>query len=194
MDRPTALPTPQQAPLDANAWVEAAFDELAEGGIDAVRVDPLAKKLGVTRGSFYWHFKDRAALYEAMLRRWRSRATYQVFNRFERDKRNVDSPATRLAWLLMLPRSSPRAMHAAAVELAIRLWARRDEAAAQAVATIDRARLRYCERVLRDAGIPQKDACARAYLFYAALNARAFVDADGRYALPEDFVEKLLTP
>ena len=49
--------------LDSAAWVEAAFDALAEGGIEAVRIDPLAKQLGVTRGSFYWHFTDRAALF-----------------------------------------------------------------------------------------------------------------------------------
>ena len=63
--------------------MDAAFDALANGGIDAVRVDPLAKKLGVTRGSFYWHFKDRAALHTAMLKDWRKRATYQLGSRIE---------------------------------------------------------------------------------------------------------------
>jgi len=54
--------------LDAAAWIAAAFDALADGGIDAVRVEPLAKALGITKGSFYWHFADRRALLDAMLR------------------------------------------------------------------------------------------------------------------------------
>src|SRR5689334_10739231 len=56
--------------LDAEAWVTAAFDALAEGGIDAVRVEPLAKALAITKGSFYWHFADRRALIDAMLTTW----------------------------------------------------------------------------------------------------------------------------
>ena len=58
------------ARLDAAAWIAAAFDALAEGGIDAVRVEPLAKALGITKGSFYWHFADRRALLDAMLDAW----------------------------------------------------------------------------------------------------------------------------
>src|ERR1043165_7845340 len=62
----------QQKParLDADAWVAAAFDALAQGGVDAVRVEPLAKALGITKGSFYWHFTDRRALLDAMLGSW----------------------------------------------------------------------------------------------------------------------------
>ena len=56
--------------LDAAAWIAAAFDALADGGIDAVRVEPLAKALGITKGSFYWHFADRRALLDAMLDAW----------------------------------------------------------------------------------------------------------------------------
>src|SRR5438552_6826315 len=58
------------ARLDAEAWIAAAFDALAAGGIDAVRVEPLAKALDITKGSFYWHFADRRALHDAMLAAW----------------------------------------------------------------------------------------------------------------------------
>ena len=58
------------AALDAGAWTDAALEALAGGGIAAVRVEPLAKTLGVTKGSFYWHFADRRALLDAMLARW----------------------------------------------------------------------------------------------------------------------------
>src|SRR5690348_17007444 len=56
--------------LDAEAWIAAAFDALADGGVDAVRVEPLAKALAITKGSFYWHFADRRALIDAMLAAW----------------------------------------------------------------------------------------------------------------------------
>jgi AcrR family transcriptional regulator len=181
MDKPVSAASAQQVPLDASAWIEAAFDALAEGGIDAVRVDPLAKRLGVTRGSFYWHFKDRDALHQAMLRAWRERASYMVFARVERTS---ESALARLERLLALPYSSPRSARAAAIELAIRLWARRDKDAAKAVRHIDRTRLDYFEKLLREHGV--EDARGRAYLFYAALMAEAFI-SDQR----EDFVGNL---
>src|SRR5829696_2020362 len=61
--------------LKAEDWVEAARAVMAEGGIEAVAVEPLARQLGVTKGSFYWHFKDRRALLEATLERWEEEST-----------------------------------------------------------------------------------------------------------------------
>src|SRR6185503_7754202 len=63
-------PKDKTARLDADAWIAAAFDALAKGGIDAVRVEALAKALDITKGSFYWHFADRRALLDAMLEAW----------------------------------------------------------------------------------------------------------------------------
>src|SRR5215217_5141721 len=61
--------------LKAEVWVGAARAAMAEGGIDAVAVEPLARRLGVTKGSFYWHFKDRRALLEATLEGWEEEST-----------------------------------------------------------------------------------------------------------------------
>jgi AcrR family transcriptional regulator len=161
--------------LDAPAWVEAAFDALAEGGIDAVRIDPLAKRLGVTRGSFYWHFKDRAALHKAMLKQWRKVATYQVGDRIEREATDAGE---RLRRNLALPYSGPKAKRAAAIEMAIRFWARRDEEAAHAVQRIDHQRLLYYAKLFVERGHTPDDARRRAYLFYAALMAEAIITTD----------------
>src|ERR1051325_671237 len=70
MKRGSRAKQEKPARLDAEAWVTSAFDALAEGGVDAVRVEPLAKALGITKGSFYWHFADRRALLDAMLSTW----------------------------------------------------------------------------------------------------------------------------
>ena len=64
------LATQRSSRLDASAWIEAALEALADGGVEAVRVEPLAKALDVTKGSFYWHFADRRALIDAMLTSW----------------------------------------------------------------------------------------------------------------------------
>src|SRR3954449_5662571 len=70
MARASQVKQEKPARLDAEAWIAAAFDALAEGGVDAVRVEPLAKALGITKGSFYWHFADRRTLLDAMLNTW----------------------------------------------------------------------------------------------------------------------------
>jgi AcrR family transcriptional regulator len=108
---------PQNSQLDAAAWVEAALDALAEGGVDAVRVDPLAKRLGVTRGSFYWHFKDRAALHQGHAQAMAKRGHLPSRGPIERA---APDAGERLRRTLALPASGPRATRAAAIEMAIR--------------------------------------------------------------------------
>jgi AcrR family transcriptional regulator len=175
--------------LDAEAWISAALEALAEGGIDAVRVDPLAKRLGVTRGSFYWHFKDRAALRQAMLKHWRKAATYRVGGRIEKE---APAPAERLGKTLALPRSGPRAKHAAAIEFAIRLWALRDEEAANVVRLIDHQRLDYYARLFAELGHAPKEARRRAYLFYAALMAQAIIVTDDETDVSEELAAMVI--
>ena len=66
---------PLRSQLTPESWIDAATDVLVDQGIDHVRVDVLATRLGVTRGSFYWHFKDREELLRSVLKAWRERAT-----------------------------------------------------------------------------------------------------------------------
>ena len=150
--------------LDANAWADAALAELAAHGIDRVRVEVLATRLGVTKGSFYWHFKDRDALLAAMLERWRRRATLSLIERLDRAGA---PPVERLRELLRLPLRGDRAALAAEIELAIRLWGRGDPRAREALAEVDELRLRYIEQLLAQAGVSAKEARARAILAYS---------------------------
>ena len=113
----------------AATWIKAGFAELAKTGVEGVRVEVLAKNLGVTKGGFYRRFKDRAALLTGMLAEW---------------------SAGRIA----------------AIELAIRQWARTDEAAAEAVASVDAARLKNVAQLYRATGLEAEDADAKAFLFY----------------------------
>src|SRR5215469_12958019 len=81
--RKPKVPAATSSRLDGGAWITAALDVLASKGIEGVRVEILAKHLKITKGSFYWHFKDRRALLDAMLNEWRRRATFAIIDRLE---------------------------------------------------------------------------------------------------------------
>ena len=150
--------------LDRDTWTRAGLDILAEHGVDGVRVEPLAKRLGVTKGSFYWHFRDRADLLDAMLESWRRRATLAIIERVDLSGESAES---RLRTLLALAFAGPSAEKGTDVELAIRLWGRRDLRARQVLAEVDELRLSYFTQLLESAGIAGEDARARALLSYS---------------------------
>lgn len=167
--------------LDRADWTEAALDQLATGGVDGVRVELLAKRLGVTKGSFYWHFKDRDALLQEMLNHWRRKATLALIERLDRTE---ISPEIRLRKLLRLPLVGQRSARAADVELAVRLWGRRDERAQTALTEVDTQRLMYIAGLLIDCGIAADEAESRAVLAYSYMRVAATL-------LPADAVSRM---
>jgi AcrR family transcriptional regulator len=145
-----------------NAWIEAGFREIARSGVEGVRVEVLAKNLEVTKGGFYRRFKDRAALLEGMLQSWSAGRIAAIEQQTSLDGA---SARDRLRALIRLysERMNTEGM---AVELAIRQWARSDEAAAQAVASVDAARLKNVGQLYRATGLSPEQADAQAFLFY----------------------------
>ncbi|MBR0847956.1 TetR/AcrR family transcriptional regulator [Bradyrhizobium diazoefficiens] len=143
-------------------WVEAGFAELARSGVEGVRVEVLAKNLGVTKGGFYRRFADRAALLDAMLERWCEGRAASIA---QQTSLGGQAPRERLKALIQLysERLNPEGM---AIELAIRQWARTDEGAAAAVTSVDAARLKHVGELYRAAGLAAEDADAQAFLFY----------------------------
>lgn len=180
---PSKTPTKTEnegARLDASNWTMAALAVLAVQGIDGVRVEVLAKTLGVTKGSFYWHFKDRDALYAMMLADWRKRATIELI---ERLNRGLDTAEARLRRLLRLPIVGRRSAFAADVELAIRLWGRRDARAQTALQEVDELRIRHIIGLLEGSGVPAEQSEARAVMAYAYLRVAATLVPKDREAL-----------
>jgi AcrR family transcriptional regulator len=166
-------PSRENVRLDAAAWTDAGLSVLAETGVDAVRVEPLARRLAVTKGSFYWHFKDRADLLAAMLASWRRQATLKIIERIERSQR---APLEKLRQLIDLPVLGKNSARGASLELAIRLWAKSDAAAADALAEIDRQRLTHIAGLLKAAGVADEaEAEGRAFLYYAYMLAEALI-------------------
>lgn len=156
--------------LDIDSWTKEALAMLAEEGIAGIRVELLARRLNVTKGSFYWHFKDRDALLNAMLERWRRTATLALIDRLDS---GLDNPRDRLATLLALPIRGRNSSQAADVELSIRLWGRSDDRARIALAEVDELRMRYISQLLTRSGVPEKDARARSILAYSYLRVAA---------------------
>jgi AcrR family transcriptional regulator len=150
--------------VDATAWVDAGIQVLTSQSIDQVGIDKLARLLGVTKGSFYWHFKNRAELQSAILSRWIQNATLRVAERVDRE---ASTPEDRLLRLLELPLWSPRAAPAADLELAIRAWSRRSPLARKAVEEVDAIRFDYLTKLFKSMQFPLAAAVARAHLTYA---------------------------
>ena len=162
--------------LTPEQWIAAATELLVDGGVDLVRVDEVAKALKVTRGSFYWHFKDRDDLLARMLKAWRAAATDEVVRRFE----NLEgTPRERLHELLTLPFRGRSAERAARIELAIRDWARRDEMARHAVDEVDERHIGYTAQCFSELGFGIAEARARAFLFYGYQVAEALMRNQG---------------
>ncbi|HST66401.1 MAG TPA: TetR/AcrR family transcriptional regulator [Mycobacteriales bacterium] len=116
-------------------WVEAGLAALADGGPDAVRVEALAKALGVTKGGFYGFIADRDALLQAMLDTWERESTDEVLARVERAG---GDPKAKLRRAGVLTFSSDRLLP---IDLAVRAWARRDEAVAARLRRVDNRRM-----------------------------------------------------
>ncbi len=118
-------------------WIEEGLRALASGGPDVVRVETLAKALGVTKGGFYWHFRDRQALLDAMLDTWEEALVDQAI---ETADRGGGSGRTRLRRLFAAADELDGILE---LELSVRDWARRDAAVAERVTRVDNRRLAY---------------------------------------------------
>lgn len=152
-------------------WVDAATRALAAGGPDAVRVEALAKALGVSKGGFYWHFEDRQALIEETLDAWEKSGTEDVIA-------TVDSgPADPRDKLRRLFELAPAAKELFTVELALRDWSRRDRAVAKRLRRVDDRRMRYLRSLFSQFCADEEDVEARAMLAYSLFVGSYFVAA-----------------
>jgi AcrR family transcriptional regulator len=145
--------------LTAQDWIDFALKTLAREGFQALKADVLARKLGVSRGSFYWHFTALGAFHARVVGHWREQATEAIIAGLER----YHSREQRLDVLLRGALG-----HSARLEVRMRAWADENPVAARVLADIDRRRRAYIERLLIEAGIPPALAATRAQLLYWA--------------------------
>lgn len=151
--------------LDPERWVEAATELLAKEGVSGLRVEVIAKRCGVTKGSFYWHFKDRQALLDAVLEQWKKgrirdiEKTTTVAAGQERDQ---------LLYAIEVYGAS-RNRKGMSIELAVRDWARHDARAAAVAEEVDLYRLECTRRLFVASGMSDAEAKSRSLLLYACV-------------------------
>jgi AcrR family transcriptional regulator len=167
--------------LSAKDWLDQGLKTLAQRGFTALKADPLAKSMGVSRGSFYWHFADIGAFHAAILKHWREVAAEQVIAGLESTE---DDP---LSLLLRGAFGSKQAL-----ERAVRSWATVDPKARAAVQAIDRRRVDYVAHMLRQAGVKPDLAAARAQILYWAFLGYALSDQPMPLARQKAITDELL--
>lgn len=153
-----------------SSWIDEGLRALAAGGPDAVRIEPLARALGVTKGGFYWHFDDRNALLDEMLDTWEQVLVDEVIARVE--AKGGDARA-RLRRLFALASEEPLR-----IDLAVRDWARRERTVADRLRRVDNRRMAYM-RSLFNAFCPDEDDVeVRCTLAFAVWIGNDFIAAD----------------
>lgn len=161
--RKPARTSPRTPPLDRAAWIAGALKTLVDDGVDGLRVEVLAKRLAVTKGSFYWHFKDRRDLLDAVLDQWRDGRVSDI------RKQTAAESGQELAALhhTIDVYAAARNRKGIGIEAAIRLWARQDARAAAVVEEVDAERLACTRRLFLALGLTEGEAAARSVLLYA---------------------------
>jgi AcrR family transcriptional regulator len=154
-------------------WLQAGLESLRKGGVASVRVERLAAELGITKGSFYWHFRNREELLEALLGHWSREMTDAEFERIQAMDNDL---ADRLLALAkdVLEKGMGR------YDPAIRAWARTDRKVAAAVAQVDRRRVQALAGFFQGGGFKPAEARIRARLFYTFLLGEPQVRAPSR--------------
>ena len=165
--------------VTATDWAEAALQFIAEAGLGALTVDALAARLGVTKGSFYWHFKARSDLLRAALGRWERHATAEAITGLSA----VTDVRQRLQLMLHAATQAPRSrsLYAALAEAA------EDPTVRRVLNRVASARIRYLEACYRELGFGQPQAKANAVFAYAAYRGLLQLAHEAPSMLPTDW-------
>lgn len=154
-----------------NGWIDEGLRALAAGGPDAVRVEALARTLGVSKGGFYGHFSDRSALLAEMLDSWERMSTREVIERVEREGGDARVKLRKAGALTFSRTLLP-------IDLAVRDWARRDPAVAKRLRRVDNRRMEYLRELFGTFCSDKDDIEARSMLAFSLLIGNHFMAAD----------------
>jgi AcrR family transcriptional regulator len=160
--RVTRRARPDKPPKrDREDWLDAARRALVAGGIDRVKVEPLAGVLGVTTGSFYHHFKNRQALLDGLLEHWENNNSEPLFRLVEEAGPDPDRQLDALfdAWL-------DESVYDPDYDSAVRDWARTSTAAEAVVRQVDARRIDLLQRIFAAFGYDAERAFIRARVTY----------------------------
>ncbi len=152
-------------------WTEAGLRALGAGGPDAVRIEALAAELGVTKGGFYGHFKDRQALLDEMLDTWEQASTREVIDQVEREGGDAKLKLRRAGALTFSDWLLP-------IDLAVRNWSRHNQTVAERLRRVDNQRMTYMRSLFGTFCSDESDVEARCMLAFSLLIGNHFMAAD----------------
>ena len=161
--------------LTKTDWIDHGLRTLATEGANALKVGAMAAKLNVSRGSFYWHFKDIGDFRAQLLQSWLERTTEQVIQRLEAGQTGPHRLRSLLQGAFIRKPALDRATSPWAAEDAIRAWAVADAEVAAMVASVDDRRIAYIAELLIASGVAPGTARARAAFLYWAYLGQAIV-------------------
>jgi AcrR family transcriptional regulator len=160
-------------------WIEEGLRALAAGGPDAVRIEALARALGVTKGGFYWHFEDRRALLKEVLDTWERRTVDEVIERVEGEGGDARTKLRRLFTLATSGEIRGLSGHdLLRIDLAVRDWARRDEATGRRLRRVDNRRMDYMRSLFGAFCPDEEEVEARCLLAFSMWIGNHFIAAD----------------
>jgi AcrR family transcriptional regulator len=186
---PKALKSRRPAVLSVTDWLRTAEDLLAENSMDRFDIAGVCKRLGVTKGSFYWHFEGRDDLLAAVLDGWRRTMTLDVDARASQIGPSLHSALRYVLGLIRRPRPG----RSGAIERSIRDWARIDDRARTAVIEVDQTRLAFFQALFRQRYSSEKEVSIRAYAAYAMMMGDSVLKetVDPLYQV-DDYVKKFV--
>lgn len=155
-----------------SAWIDAGLRALAAGGADAVRVETLARELGVSKGGFYWYFDDRRALLDEMLDRWEQLFIDEVIESVDSGGGDGRAKLRRLFGL------AAAAGPLLKIDIAIRDWALRDQAVARRLRRVDNRRMAYLRSLFREFCPDDADVEARCLTVLSLFIGVGFIKAE----------------
>ncbi|MBR9814424.1 TetR/AcrR family transcriptional regulator [bacterium] len=170
--------TSNKQTLSAEDWADAALAAMADGGLEAVAVEPLARRLGVTKGSFYWHFANRDAVVRAAIELWAQRETDDIIE----IARKVTAPRRRIQTIFKLANGSEREGR---LYLAIAA-ASRDPMIGHVIEKVSRRRLEYLKACYTELGLADRDARKWATFAYSTFLGTLQLRRDDAAALSSD--------
>jgi AcrR family transcriptional regulator len=160
-----------------SAWIEEGLKALAAGGADAVRIEPLARALGVTKGGFYWHFHGRQGLLDEMLDEWERLGVDEVIERVEGQGGDARDKLRHLS-AIAISGEETLGIDPLPIDLAIRDWARRDKEVARRLRRVDNRRMDYLRSLFGTFCDDEVEVEARCLLGFSLWIGSHFIAAD----------------
>lgn len=169
--------------LTKEDWVFGGLSSLSRFGFSSLKAGLLAKELGVSRGSFYWHFQDIADFEHQVMLAWRHQTTQSVITQLDA----IASPQSRLVKLVSLAMADNLIL-----DKAMRSWSLADKRAQTIVTEVDHQRIAYLESLLRDSKVTASEVPLRARTLYWASVGKSVVSHDANSRIDEQQIQNLV--